>query len=161
MKISSSATKEGKKPNCVYWILKTGEERSEWRLWGSHTRGSLCLRLPHLQHFSRPCYRTLSVQLWKDSAVHKFLEGPCALQSCTSAASWDVEIEAANLSSKKETKDWGERVDADPHMCFQEQNFSALALTVTRMKRLCVAVASTRYSPCKAFWNRFPIPRAK
>ena len=36
--------------------------------------------------------------------------------------------EAANLSSKKETKDWGERVDADPHMCFQEQNFSALAL---------------------------------
>ncbi|KAI4585186.1 hypothetical protein MJG53_006720 [Ovis ammon polii x Ovis aries] len=52
--------------------------------------------------------------------------------------------EAANLSSKKETKDWGERVDADPHMCFQEQNFSALALTVTRMKRLCVAVASTR-----------------
>ena len=57
--------------------------------------------------------------------------------------------EAANLSSKKETKDWGERVDADPHMCFQEQNFSALALTVTRMKRLCVAVASTRYSPCE------------
>ncbi|KAG5210663.1 hypothetical protein JEQ12_015857 [Ovis aries] len=52
--------------------------------------------------------------------------------------------EAANLCSKKETKDWGERVDADPHMCFQEQNFSALALTVTRMKRLCVAVASTR-----------------
>lgn len=34
--------------------------------------------------------------------------------------------EETNLFSEKETKEWGERVDADPHMYFQEQNFSAL-----------------------------------
>lgn len=66
--------------------------------------------------FASMPYRTLSVQLWKDSAVHKFLEGPRTLQSCASAASWDVEEKQQIFPQKRRLKT-GERGWTLTHTC--------------------------------------------